>query len=168
MKALIVVVTAVLSLGMFTASAFADRTVQPRQGPGRDAAIGAEHLFFDDLGAFEVDVYEVKCAHSTSRCAFADICDEGGFFDTNFRVQLVGITPTSIRGRTTEAYSGVGGCNFDGTFLCRPNNGPLTAFAIVEQDNDAGPEDYSTFINCVNVFGGTAGTGGTVIKKQDE
>jgi len=151
---------------MFTAPAFADRSVQPPQGPGRDAATGAEHLFFDDLGAFDVDVYEVKCTAATSRCAFIDICDEGPFNDTVFKAQLVGLTPLAIKGHTSEAFNAAGACNLSGTFLCRGTNGPLSALAIFAEDNHAGGEDYSTLIDCRNLSGFSVNH--TVTKKQDE
>jgi hypothetical protein len=150
--------------GMIDVALAGEREVQspgPRRGGGQEA--NPEVLIFETLGnANASDVYKVTCSSSSSRCVRADVCDEGPFFDTNFKVV---VTVPGNNGTSTRT-SGVGGCSSLASSCRSFSSNSLRGIVVIQEVNLAGAEDYSTFIDCANSSGGSVGH--SVSKIRDE
>ena len=149
--------------GMIDVSSAAEREVQERQGSRPEPEDpSAQVLIFESLGnANASDVYKVTCTSSSSRCVRADVCDEGPFFDTIFKVVV-----TVPGGPTAVRNSAFGGCSSFANACRSFSSSSLRGIVVIQEVNLAGAENYSTLIQCTNSSGGVVGH--SVLKIRDE
>ena len=132
----------------------AGRTPQARQSPPRAPAdsqaesnanrqVGSQVLIFNSLGSgAAIDVYRVQCNGPCTGVS-ADVADEGNFFDTIFKVCVIGSTVSNTG--TVCRVSPVGGLSAPAR-VNRSGSGSLRSFVTISEVNNAGPEFYSTEI----------------------
>jgi hypothetical protein len=120
----------------------AGRTPQTRQSPPR-AQAASQLIVFNSLGSgAALDVYRVQCNGPCTGVS-ADVADEGPFFDTIFKVCVIGSTTsntgTVCRTSPRGGLSAVARVN-------RGGSGTLRSFVTISEVNNAGVENYSTEI----------------------
>ena len=142
----------------------AEREVQERQESRPEPEDpSAQVLIFESLGSgIASDVYRVVCNASNSRCVRADVCDEGPFFDTNFKV----VVTVPGAGNAITRQSGAGGCSTFATQCRSFSSSSVRGIVVVQEVNTAGFENYSTLIQCTNSSGGVVSH--TVFKVLDQ
>jgi hypothetical protein len=132
----------------------AGRTPQPRQSQPRaqadsqaeseaDRQVGSQLLIFNSLGSGQaLDVYRVQCNGQCTGVS-ADVADEGPFFDTIFKVCVIGSTSSNTG--TQCRISPRGGLSAPAR-VNRSGFGSLRSFVTISEVNNAGAENYSTEI----------------------
>lgn len=122
---------------------------------------GATHVvngFLSTTGNKTVDIWTLACNGSTSRCARARLCSPEVTPPDSYVVTILGVAPTSVRGKGEIARSdlGAGGCGE--VELCRGSNGPITA--LVTLSHRAGTTaTYNLAVGCFDQSGGALGEG---------